>query len=162
MFRRRPLGDELAVALTEPEAELLRRMVGEYVAYLDSSSPDDEVRTRLFPPASLEDEQVAQEFRELAAGDLQLSKRRGAEQAQEFLGSSGAKHGVLGEDEQQAWLVLLTDLRLVLGTRLGVTEETMETVPDPADPTQLPLAVLHYLGALQESLVRALDPEAAS
>ena len=37
------------------------------------------------------------------------------------------------------------------------TDETFDTFPNPSDPTQWPLAVLHYLGSLQESLVAALD-----
>ena len=41
---------------------------------------------------------------------------------------------------------------------LGVTEETFQTVPNPHDPAQWPLAVLDYLGALQDSLVAVLEP----
>jgi hypothetical protein len=40
---------------------------------------------------------------------------------------------------------------------MGVTDETFDAFPDPSDPAQWPLAVLHYLGSLQESLVAALD-----
>jgi len=64
----------------------------------------------------------------------------------------------LTDEEQEAWLVLLTDLRLAMGVRLGVTEETFNTFPNPNDPAQWPLAVLHYLGSLQESLVNAINP----
>jgi len=56
----------------------------------------------------------------------------------------------LTDDEQEAWLVALTDLRLAMGVRLGVTDETFDAFPNPNDPAQWPLAVLHYLGSLQE------------
>jgi hypothetical protein len=82
-------------------------------------------------------------------------KKKNASIALQSLSESGRWHGVLSDEEREAWLVLLTDLRLVIGERQGVTDEVMERMPDPNDPDEWPLAVLHYLGALQESLVRA-------
>jgi hypothetical protein len=50
---------------------------------------------------------------------------------------------------------VLNDLRLVLGTRLDVTEE-MDFDLDPSDPSAAELAVYAYLSWLQEQLVEAL------
>jgi hypothetical protein len=114
------------------------------------------VLARLFPSASLESPDLADEFRDLLGDDLDQHKRDTARRVLEYL--EGAERRPLTDEEQQAWLVLLTDLRLALGVRLGVTEETFDVVPSPNDPAQWPLAVLHYLGSLQESLVAALNP----
>jgi hypothetical protein len=47
----------------------------------------------------------------------------------------------------------LNQLRLVLGTRLDVTEDVYETVIDPLDPDASDLAVYLYLTWLQEQFV---------
>jgi hypothetical protein len=156
MFRRRR--GRVWLALGEEEAGLLRRLIGDYLELLDAESePDDPVLSRLFPSASLDDPELQRQFRELLGSDLEQHKRSSARRALDSLGSSGASRGALeSEEDSEAWLVTLTDLRLALGVRLGVTEEMWATLPDPRDPEQLPLAILHYLGGLQESLVRAL------
>ncbi len=56
--------------------------------------------------------------------------------------------------EVQAWLGVLNDTRLVLGTRLAVTEE--ERVLDPADPEAGAYAMYQWLTWLQGDLVEAL------
>jgi len=144
------------VALSDEEGELLMGIVREYLELLDAGSgPEDPVMARLFPSASLNDPTLAADFRELSADDLDKHKRQTASRVLDYL-----EHGdrrPLTDDEQEAWLVLLTDLRLAMGVRMGVTEETFNTFPNPNDPAQWPLAVLHYLGSLQESLVAALN-----
>ena len=65
---------------------------------------------------------------------------------------------VLARDEADAWLVCLNDLRLVLGTRLEVTEETdPDALPDD-DPCLPALEVYAWLGWVQETLVSCLSP----
>ena len=63
----------------------------------------------------------------------------------------------LGADEADAWLRALNDLRLVLGTRLDVQEDTFASEPDLNDPRGQALAVYGYLSWLQEQLVEALS-----
>ena len=159
MFRRRPLGrGEVTVSLSNEETDLLRRLIMEYIELLDSApDPTDAGRNRLFPAASHDDEEVARQFKNLVESDLDKLKRNNAQIARRSLGDLGGWRGTLTEEEKEAWLVLLTDLRLVIGARQDVTEEVMERLLDPNDPDQWPLAVLHYLGALQESLVRAVS-----
>ncbi len=57
-----------------------------------------------------------------------------------------------------AWLGALNDLRLALGTRLGVEEDWAEQLAalDDGDPRALLLAVYDWLSWLQETLVRSL------
>jgi hypothetical protein len=54
-------------------------------------------------------------------------------------------------DDVRAWLAFLADARLMLGTRLGVTEDD-ELEPDDDPEHNLYL----YLGYLQQSLVEEL------
>jgi hypothetical protein len=144
------------VALSEEEGELLKGIVREYLELLDADrEPGDPVMERLFPSASMEDPNLEADFRELSSDDLHEHKRQAALRVLEYL-DTGDRHP-LADEEQEAWLVALTDLRLAMGVRLGVTDETFDAFPDPSDPAQWPLAVLHYLGSLQESLVAALD-----
>ncbi len=153
MFKSRR--GQIRVTFTEEEAGLLKSIVREYLELLDSApEPGDPVRARLFPSASLDDPTLDADYRELSESDLDRHKRATARRVLDCLEAGGRTP--LSDDEKEAWLVLLTDLRLALGVRLGVTEETFETFPNPHDPAQWPLAVLHYLGSLQESLLQAL------
>ena len=157
MFRRRR--GHVRATLSDEEIQLLRGVVGEYLQLLDSEPPPgDPVRARLFPSASMDDPTVDHDYRELAASDLDAHKRATASTVLASLDTLAKdQRSELDDEEQQAWLVLLTDLRLAIGVRLGVTEETLEAPFEPNDPSQWPLAVMHYLGSLQESLVSALQ-----
>lgn len=157
MFRRRR--GQVRATLSDEETQLLRGIIGEYLQLLDSEAePGDPVRARLFPSASLDDPTVDHDYRELAAADLDAHKRATAATVLTSLDTLAiSQRSELTAEEQEAWLVLLTDLRLAIGVRLGVTEETLETMPNANDPAQWPMAVLHYLGSLQDSLVTALQ-----
>jgi hypothetical protein len=63
----------------------------------------------------------------------------------------------LSADEAEAWLRALNDLRLVLGTRLDVQENSLLDRIDSDDPDAAGLAVYAYLSWLQEQLVEALS-----
>ena len=62
------------------------------------------------------------------------------------------------EDEAQAaaWLGAVNDLRLVRGTRLGITEENEANPVDEADPDARQKIVFLWLGWIEEQLVDAL------
>ena len=60
----------------------------------------------------------------------------------------------LDDDTAGAWMRTLNDLRLVVGTRLDVSED--ETEVDPDDPDAHLYAVYDYLGFLVDRLVVAL------
>ena len=57
--------------------------------------------------------------------------------------------------ELDSWLTALNELRLVLGTRLDITEESYAQWPDPRDPGARERALYLYLSGLQEEAVRA-------
>lgn len=60
----------------------------------------------------------------------------------------------LTPDDVQAWLGVLNDTRLVLGTRLGVTEEEPDIDPDA--PEARGYAIYFWLTALQGDLIDML------
>lgn len=158
MFRR--VRGQIRIALEPQEIELLQGLVREYLNLLDAEpAAGDPVRARLFPSASLDDPAVEAEYRDLSTSDLDAHKRAAARCVLASLEDLGA-HGrapLPDQEQQEAWLVLLTDLRLVLGVHLGVTEEALDSPPDPTDPAQWPLAVFGHLASLQDSLVVALQ-----
>src|SRR5437588_776890 len=63
----------------------------------------------------------------------------------------------LDEDRAWAWLRALNDIRLLLGTRLDVTEGEVIRRANPDDPRAASLALYGYLSWLEEQLVEALS-----
>jgi hypothetical protein len=129
----------------------------------DGQRPKDPGLARLFPDAysgDTEQEQAAaQDFRRYTEADLRAGKRANAEAVLYALGPVQDVGGalVLTREQVDAWLGCLNDLRLVLGTRLEVTEDT-DLEPEPGDPRAHALHVYGWLGWLQESLLGSVDP----
>jgi hypothetical protein len=125
----------------------------------DAVRPEDPALARLLPDAYLDDDAAAAQFRRFTERSLRETKLAHTQTALETLRRSGEKV-TLGSDEAGAWLGALNDVRLALGTRLGVTEEGMEelaSLPDD-DPRAATFHIYDWLTYLQETLVRALMP----
>jgi hypothetical protein len=136
--------------LSREERALLAGLAAELRSLLEGETGDPSLR-RLFPPA-YEDEGDERDYRELMGGEL-LNGRR---EALELLART-ADQKRLSADEAEAWLRALNDLRLVLGTRLDVREDTLLDELRPDDPRSQQLAVYGYLSWVQEQLVTALS-----
>jgi hypothetical protein len=113
------------------------------------ASRDDPSLRRLFPPAyaAPEDRDKQDEFARLMEDDLLAGH-------QEALGvlESTASAVELTAEQLDGWLRALNSIRLLLGTRLEVTED------DDADPSESPAHALYYfLGYLQECGIDALS-----
>ncbi len=106
---------------------------------------------RLFPPA-YDDSRRDAEYRRLMAEELMDGRREAFDVMEATAGQEK-----LTAPEAEAWLRALTDLRLVLGTRLGVRDDTFAEGLDLADPRAPELAVYGYLSWLQEMLVEAVS-----
>jgi hypothetical protein len=151
-----PEGEGAADAGTDP----LESLVGMAGSGEPVDRPDDPALLRLLPDA-YGDPAEAGEFRRLMESDL----RRGKVEALRVLAHDvavddrGGAVVALTADGAETWLQALNDIRLTLGTRLGVTEDLSELAADlvPADPRLGQLQVYDWLGYLQESLVRAID-----
>lgn len=132
--------------------------------------PEDPVLKRLLPPAYLEDEEGAADFRRYTERGLTSAKVRNAEIVIASLIDSGLDPDLTEHDEGpvevelddetvQCWLRSLTDLRLSLAVRLGIeSEEDMETVATSDDEAVLVMSDIYdWLGYVQETLIMALD-----
>jgi hypothetical protein len=124
-------------------------------------APDDPALRRLLPDAYNDDEAAAGEFRRLMNTELRQIKIGALEELSTAAASGGGQTVTLRLNEEQAerWLQALTDIRLVLGTRLDVTEDPADMWEgmEPNDPRGPLLAVYDWLGWLQESMLHALD-----
>ena len=136
--------------LPPAERELLLQLRAELLSLLNSA-PDDPSLERLFPPA-YDDSRRDAEYRRLMADELMDGRR----EAFDVMEATAAQEK-LTAPEAEAWLRALTDLRLVLGTRLGVRDDTFAEGLDLADPRAPELAVYGYLSWLQEMLVAAVS-----
>jgi hypothetical protein len=63
---------------------------------------------------------------------------------------------MLDQETARAWLGVLNDARLMLGTRLEVTEEMDEHAFPPSDPAHEGYQLYLFLGAMEHLLVDAL------
>jgi hypothetical protein len=147
-----PLGDDadpLAVALG-----IGSMWTGEPV-----EPPEDPALARLFPDAYRGDAGESGEFRRLTEADLREGKRLNARMALETL--EKAEEGqplTLDADGARAWLGALNDVRLVLGTRLDITDDDDDPLAriGPDDPRFFSVHLYYWLGFLQETLVEVL------
>lgn len=130
------------------ERELLLGLLSELELLLVDT--EDPAVRRLFPPAH-EDRESEEQFRTLVRDGLVSGRLAALRAMQATLGSD-----VLGAEDAEAWLRALNDLRLVLGTRLDVSEEIDYEQVDVSEPEGRDLAVYGYLSWLQEELVDAL------
>jgi hypothetical protein len=145
------------------------------VALLDFSgpvdAPEDPVLARLLPDAYRDDEEHSGEFRRFTERGLRDGKVNQALTMIESLERGGLSvdgedwEGVaadvevdLDADEVQAWLRGLTDLRLALAERLGVTQDddAVWEAMSYDDPRAAMHDIYDWLGYLQDSLVRTL------
>ncbi|HVC25743.1 MAG TPA: DUF2017 family protein [Acidimicrobiales bacterium] len=118
------------------------------------SEPDESLR-RLFPVAYARDAEAERAYSGLVRGEL-LEHRR--EALAVLAQTADAAH--LSDDEADAWLGAINDLRLVLGTTLAVTEDAPEVAEgDPGFAQWSCYAYLSYLqGELVDALASALPP----
>jgi hypothetical protein len=123
----------------------------------DPELPVDPVVARLLPDAYQDDPEKAGEFRKYTESSLREAKKYFAQTLLETLPPQGGKVRLNG-DQARDWLRALNDIRLMFGVRLEVTEEFEEQLAalDPKDPRAAAFEVYGWLGAVQESLVRAL------
>lgn len=146
------------VAFEAEEADLLRRLAAEMRSLLGAAhGRRDRVVGRLFPDA-YEDASEAAAYRDLTAADLRDAKLAALAKIDDVLGDAGAVDATIPAPEVEAWLTALTDIRLAIGTRIDVTEERMAADLEPDHPDATAIAVLHWLGWVQELLLDAVDP----
>jgi hypothetical protein len=117
-------------------------------------SPDDPMTRRLFPPAYPDqDAQGAElDYRKLVDSALINHHRQAFATVAET-----AEADTLSEAELNTWLSAVGSMRLVLGTRLDVSEDM--DPPDPSDPTAPEYALYELLGQLQYLMIEVLSAQ---
>jgi hypothetical protein len=143
---RRTRGGVFELTIPEVERRILRSLPGQLRELLAS---DDPALGRLFPPAYPDEPDRNTEYDQMVRGDLESQRLSSLDTMEATI---DAEH--LDEDQLVAWLGAINDLRLVLGTRLDVTEDEPEV--DDADPRAPSYALYYYLGWLEEQAVEAL------
>lgn len=103
---------------------------------------------RLFPPAYTRDDEAERNYVSVARPALLEHHRRALQTLAET-----AMARTLDAEQVQAWMTALNDIRLVLGTVLGVQEDTE---PPPGRMPQQ-LVYYYYLSGLQTELVDFLS-----
>jgi hypothetical protein len=146
-IERTKAGD-IVVRLGPDERELLRRLAAELEGLL-AAEPEDPSLARLRPRA-YEDDEVEREFRSLMGGELESRRLENLRGLAETAGRDR-----LDAEDLDRWLAALNDLRLVLGTRLDVSENQFAGGFDPGAPHAYELAVYAFLTWLQEAAVEA-------
>lgn len=119
--------------------------------------PEDEVLRRLLPNAYADDVD-ASEFRRYTESTLRAKKQAHAIAMRIALKSSPEGDVELNHDGANEWLGGLNDIRLALGVRLKVENNSHEHLEllAPDDPMRGVFSVYTWLGWLQETLISSL------
>lgn len=134
---------------------------GQVPAGSRSSGDRDPALERLLPAGNRADAEVAAEFRRLTEDGLRRRKVDNLVRSMTVLREEGPIE--VDDETAQALLIALTDVRLVLGERLGLREDRdvddlerlVEELPDD-DPVVHAATVYDFLTWLQETLAQAL------
>ena len=123
----------------------------------------DPALDRLLPTAHRGDDQIAAEFRRLTEEGLRQRKSGNLDIALGCVEEAVGNRVVLDQSQAPAFLTALTDVRLLLGERMGMrTEEDAEALHaamddiDDDDPLGYAMAWYDFLTWLQETLTQAL------
>ena len=148
----------MLVAELEPaEARIVALLLDQLDQLLTAEAEDvagDPVIDRLLPAGHRSDPELAADYRELTESALRAGKTDDLATVRASLPPDG---GTVRLDPEQAaaWLRTSNDLRLALGTRLDIQEDT-EPPEDLTSEQGQQLAVYYWLTGLQGSLVDAL------
>jgi len=162
MFRRH--ADQCVARFAADEVAVLRQVASEVIGLLtESLDREDPVVERLFPGVYPDDPAESEEFRRYTEGDLKTAKIDQAGAILAALPTNGGAVVRLDAEAAEAWLRALNDVRLALGIRLEVRDDTdlleeldEAVMRDPTSPRVRQLTMYQYLGVLQESLLDAI------
>jgi hypothetical protein len=150
-------GGDVVARLDPAEAGIVGLLLDQLEQLLDADAVDvsgDPVIARLFPEGHRGDPEMAADYRELTESSLRSGKTDDLAMVRATLPDGGGEVR-LDPDQAAAWLRCTNDLRLALGTRLDISEDT-EPPEEIAGEEDQQLAVYYWLTVLQGSLVDAL------
>lgn len=153
----RAAGGRVVVRLEESERRILASLVAELRSELEdpaSAAPEGSLG-RLYPPAFPDEPEAEAGYRKLVQPGLVDGRLQQVAAVEASLDA-----GELDGAQAAAWLGVLNDLRLALGSRLGIEDDRSVvggTGPaDGDDPDAMRRAVFLYLGWLVECFVDVL------
>jgi hypothetical protein len=150
---RRAGPGRIVLRLEPHERRIVASLVDELRAELEDpeSAVPGGALARLYPPAFPDDPDAEAAYGDLVHADLVDTRR-------DRVAIVAATLDAVELDDAQAaaWMGVLNDLRLVLGSSLRIGDEDDATAPDPDDPDAMREAVFAYLGWLVAAFVDAL------
>ena len=149
----RTANGQIRLRLPPHERGILRELARTTRAQIADTADDPALR-RLFPPA-YDDPELDREYQQLTRAQLTTGRERALDLLQETV-----DRDVLSPQEADAWLRALNDARLVLGTRLDVTEDFDWDALDPSEPRAPDFALYAYVSWIQEQLVETATLDA--
>ena len=144
--------DRFIINLREDLREVIAAVCDDVLAALDDeNSPErDPMLRRVFPVAHASDESVNEAYRDLVHSDLLRTRREALERV-----SATARDAERDRATLETWMIGLNTVRLVLGTRLDVSEDGFPQL-EPDDPELPAWALYEFLGVLVGTVVDAL------
>lgn len=136
------------VEVAEGTISLVEQLCDELESLLETDSP---LLERLFPPPYGDDTERNEGYAVLAGPELIESRLRALATVREVLRAE-----LVSEDQLLAWMRSLNDMRLVLGTMIGITDDD-DSPPTGAEGQAF--AVYEFLGVMLEYTVAALTDE---
>ena len=136
-------GDRTTVLLGDDERSMLIDLAEQFRSVL-AADADPDLR-RLYPTAYADDAERDTEYAELVHDDLLQTRLDAIERLVE-----SATESSIDDEQLAAWMQVLNGLRLLLGTRLDVSEEDQF---DPEAPDAPSHALIAWLGFLLEEAV---------
>ena len=129
----------------------MRSVVGQLRALVVEDA-DADLR-RLYPTAYANDPAADAEFRAFVHDDLVARRLEAIDTVTTTIDEEHLDEAQLG-----AWMGVVNDLRLVLGTRLDISEELDLAAVADDDPEVATFALYSYLSWLLEQMVEAINP----
>ena len=139
--------DTFTIRLGTDERDMLRTLLPQL---RDLITERDSAAWRLFPNAYQDDKEMAAEYEEMVGDQLRDGRLTSIEIVERTLDASE-----LDADQLNAWMGAVNDLRLVLGTRLDVTEDS-EMSDYNTNTAQTLFSAYAYLGYVLESIITAI------
>jgi hypothetical protein len=149
MFRspvRRQQDGSFTVALSAQERELLGSLLSQLRTLVTTDGPGV---ARLFPTPYGDDEERNAGYAALAGPELVERRLAAIDVVERTLTEER-----VSEDDLEAWMRSINDVRLVLGTILEVSDDG--DPPEVTEANAATFAAYEYLGALLEVIVAAL------
>jgi hypothetical protein len=145
---KRKRDGSIELRLSEEEAEVLAHVTEQLREALSADSDAPALR-RLFPPAYVDDDEKEAGFKALARDELLEARLAALDDVDAALADPR-----MDAERANAFMRSCNALRLVLGTRLDVSEDDHRV--DPDDPDAPVWALYYFLSSLVGEMVEAL------